>query len=228
MNGNKRAGASSRSAAREAGTEDRPSVTQTTDAAHDRRRPGSRNLGPSYGTARRVPTLLPIGSAVVLASCAATPEISNDYDHSANFAAYHTFVLLQQPHRGIPSPLVAARAEEDITRELLRRGFSAAADPASADLLVDFTIGAQERMDFSSYPAAYPGAALFGGPNWASNIDVRQYREGTLAIDAFDLHTHRPVWYGRAKKELTRKDLEQPAAPINEAVGSVLSRFPPT
>jgi Domain of unknown function (DUF4136) len=179
------------------------------------------------GRAQLPRTLLAMGVAFWLASCAMTPEVASDYDRSANFATYHTFTLMQRQHRGISNPLVAIRTEEDITQELLRRGYALAADPTSADFTVDFTIGSQERTDISSYPAAYAGPWLLGGPYWGSNINVRQYREGTLAIDVFDGHTHRPVWHGWAQKELTSKDLEQPAEPISEAVSSILARFPP-
>lgn len=178
-------------------------------------------------TAPLVRGILLMGTAFLLASCATKPEIASDFDRSANFAAYHTFTLLQREHRGIPNPLVAIRVQEDITQELQRRGFTLAADPASADFAVDFSVGAEERTDVRSYPAAYAGPWLLASPYWGSNIDVRQYREGTLAIDIFDQHTHRPVWHGSAQKELTRKDLEQPAEPISEAVNSVLAKFPP-
>ena len=170
--------------------------------------------------------ILGTGAALLLAACATKPEVASDYDRSADFATYHTFTLVQREHRGIPNPLVATRVEEDITQALQRRGYTLAADPVSANFAVDFTIGAQDRFDIYSYPATYAAPPL-GGAFWGSNLDVRQYREGTLAIDVFDQHTHRPVWHGSAKKELTRKELEQPAEPIGEAVSSVLSKFPP-
>jgi hypothetical protein len=170
--------------------------------------------------------ILGTGAALLLASCATKPEIASDYDRSVNFAAYHTFTLMQREHRGIANPLVAVRVQQDITQALERRGYTPAADPVSADFTVDFTIGAQDRVDIHSYPATSAGPFL-GGPFWGSSIDVRQYREGTLAIDVFDQHTHRPAWHGSAQKELTRKDLEQPAEPISEAVNSVLAKFPP-
>jgi hypothetical protein len=56
---------------------------------------------------------------------------------------------------------------------------------------------------------------------------VRQYREGTLSIDIFDVKSHRPVWHGWAKKELSRKDIEQSEQPIKHAVAAVLEKFPP-
>jgi Domain of unknown function (DUF4136) len=165
-----------------------------------------------------------LSAMFLLASCA-TVQVGSDYDASATFANYHTFTLLQREHTGIPDPLVATRAEEDIKQELQRRGYTLAADPASADFVVDFTIGSQERTDINSYPVTYAGPWLSGG--WGSNLSVRQYHEGTLGIDIFDAHTHRPVWHGWTKKELTRKDFERPAEPISNAVSSVLAKFPP-
>ena len=180
------------------------------------------------GTARLARAQLGIGAAFLLASCTTTPEIASDYDRSANFATYHTFTLMQREHRGLPNPLMAIRAEEDITQELQRRGYALATDARSADITVDFTLGSQERTEINSYPETYPGPGLLAGAYRGSNIDVRhQYREGMLAIDVFDGHTHRPVWHGRSQKELTRKDLEQTAEPISKAVRSVLAKFPP-
>jgi Domain of unknown function (DUF4136) len=165
-----------------------------------------------------------LGATFLLASCA-TLQVESDYDRSANFSTYHTFTLLQREHMGISNPLVSTRAEDDIKQDLQRRGYTLTAGPASADFTVDFSIGAEDRINVSSYPAAYPGPLWVG---WGSNLDVRQYHEGTLGIDIFDAHTHRPVWHGWAKKELTQRDFEQPAEPISNAVSSVLAKFPPT
>jgi hypothetical protein len=185
----------------------------------------------SVNTWNRLPqtarTLWATVAAFVLASCSTTPEIASDYDRSADFAAYHTFTLMQREHNRIPNPLVAIRAEEQIKQDLQLAGYTLVADPTNADFTVDFTIGSQERTDIAAYPATHPGPWPFGGPSWGGNLDVRQYREGTLAIDVFDGHTRRPVWHGSAQKELTRKDLEQSAEPISKAVSSVLAKFPP-
>jgi hypothetical protein len=67
---------------------------------------------------------------------------------------------------------------------------------------------------------------MWAGALGGKDIDVRQYREGTLAIDVFDVHDRRPVWHGWAQKELTRKEVEQSAAPVHDAVQSVLAKFP--
>ena len=170
--------------------------------------------------------MLGVCAMTLLAACTSL-QVRSDYDHSANFGNYHTFTLMKREHQGIRNPLVATRVEDDIVQELQRRGYTLAADPASADFVLDFTIGSQERTDISSYPSMYAGPWLWSGPYWGGTVDVRQYHEGTLGIDAFDSRTHRPVWHGWATKELTQQDYEHPAEPISKAVSSVLGRFPP-
>jgi hypothetical protein len=97
---------------------------------------------------------------------------------------------------------------------------------------VDFTIGARVRMDVRTYPT-YWGVGYFDGPSWwgypywGSGINVREYREGTLAIDLFDARSHRPVWHGWASRELVESDAERSEKPIHEAVQAVLAQFPP-
>ena len=172
-------------------------------------------------------------AAVVLALAAcATLRVGNDYDRNASFASYHSFTLLPREHQGNANPLIVQRARDAIQAELTQKGFAYVSDAAAADFAVDFTIGARERMEVRSYPAPYAGwysgyPGWWGYPYWGSEVDVRQYREGTLAIDVFDVHTHRPVWHGWAKKELTGADIERSEAPIHGAVSAVLAKFPP-
>jgi hypothetical protein len=139
---------------------------------------------------------------------------------------------MAREHHGPRNPLVAQRARDAIRAELTRKGYTNVTDGGSADFVVDFTIGSHERMDVESYPPPYSGVYWgypgWWGPNWGTRLDVRQYREGTLAIDIFDAHSHKPVWHGWAKKELTQSDIERSEAPIREAVEKVLSRFPPS
>jgi len=170
-------------------------------------------------------------AALALAACT-TLRVGSDYDHTASFAAYHSFAWLGRTQYGTRNPLVVQRARDAIQAELTGKGFSYVSEGAAADFVVDFTIGARERVDVRSYPAPYAGWYVgypqwWGYPYWGSEVDVQQYREGTLAIDLFDAHSHKPVWHGWAKKELTKSDLERSEAPIREAVKALLASFPP-
>jgi hypothetical protein len=175
--------------------------------------------------------LAAVGAAVVLAGCASL-KVGNDYDRAADFSGFRSFSLMSREHHGARNPLVTQRARDAIQAELTRRGFSLVSNAAAADFVVDFTIGSHERVDVESYPAPYAGPywgypGWWGYRYWGSEVDARQYREGTLSIDIFDAHTHKPVWHGWATKELTQSDIEHSEAPIHAAVKSVLSTFPP-
>jgi hypothetical protein len=174
-----------------------------------------------------------IGLLLLLAACSTT-RVGSDYDRSAQFGSFHSFALMHREHHGTHNPLVAQRAEDDIKNDLTQKGYAFVEDPARADFTVDFTIGSRERTDVNSYPEPYtwagwgPGfGGWWGAPYWGDQLDVRQYREGTLSIDMFDARSHRPVWHGWAKKELSNRDLEQPEQPVATAVASVLAKFPP-
>jgi uncharacterized protein DUF4136 len=180
------------------------------------------------------PRFAAVAIVLLLASACSTLQVGSDYDHAATFQHYKTFTVMQRAHHGSSNPLVAVRASDAIKADLQQKGFIEASDPSKADFTVDFTIGAQERTDINTYPEPYMGPAWgwgsmgwWGGPYWGTGLDVRQYHEGTLSVDVFDTHTHRPVWHGWAKKELTRKDIENSAEPIRNAVAAVLAKFPP-
>ncbi len=141
--------------------------------------------------------------ALILTSCT-TLRVGSDYDRAASFAYYHTFAWMA----------LHTRVNESPNLRVVQR--------------------AHERTDLYAYPAPYAGpwvragAEWWGAPYWGSEVNVHSYRQGTISVDVFDGHTHRPVWHGWARKELTRDDREHSASSIREAVDSVPARFPPT
>jgi hypothetical protein len=182
---------------------------------------------------RSLPGLL--GAILILTGCA-TMQVGSDYDRQASFANFHTFAIMRREHHNVHNPLVVQRTEDAIAQDLVAKGYRQVSDPAGADFTVDFTVGSKERTDINSYPEPYAtmgwggwgwGPGWWGGPYWGSSLDVRQVHEGTLSIDVFDAHTHRPVWHGWAKKDLSRKDIDHSEEPIRKAVAAVLADFPP-
>src|SRR5512140_3500329 len=100
-------------------------------------------------------------AGLILTGCA-TLQVGNDFDHSASFSGYHTFSLMVREHHGSDNPLVVQRARDAIEAELLGKGFTASDSAAHADFVVDFTIGARDRMDVRSYPDTYVGYGFWG------------------------------------------------------------------
>lgn len=172
--------------------------------------------------------------AIVLGlSACETLRVGSDYDHTADFGGFHSFTWLPREDYGVRNPLIVERARKDIETRLEQKGYTYVTNPEAADFAVDFTIGARERTDIRTYPTPYGGPWSWYGPRWwgypywGTGVDVHQYREGVLSIDVFDARTHRPVWHGWARKDLTRRDMEDSGRSIREAVDSVLAKFPP-
>ena len=173
-------------------------------------------------------------ATIGLAACA-TLKVGSDHDPAAGFSAYRTYVWMP-PRTKVdesPNPLVVQRAHDAIEGALTAKGYQLISNAGEADFAVDVTIGSRARTDIRSYPTPYvvpwygEHAYWWGRPYWGNDVDVRQYREGTISIDIFDGKTHRPAWHGWARKELTRADLEHSASSIRTAVDSVLAQFPP-
>lgn len=196
----------------------------------------NRQTGDSRTPGGRVAALATFAcvAAVVLGlSACETLRVGSDYDRATDFAGYHSFTWLPRENYGVRDPLVVEGTRDAIKARLEQQGYTYANDPENADFAVDFTVGARLRTNIRTYPTPYGGPWYWYGPRWwgypywGTGIDVHQYREGVLAIDAFDAKTHRPVWHGWAKKPLTRKDMEDSGQSIREAVDAVLAKFPP-
>lgn len=171
--------------------------------------------------------------AVLVLTACASQRVGSDYDHSAMFSWYQHFAWMPREDEESHNPLVVQRAHDAIEAELTRKGYARVPDPSKADFLVDFTLGAQERVDVSSFPAPYfvPDGRIYpewwGYRYWGPQVDMRRYREGILAIDVFDVGSRMPVWHGWARKELTRSDVERSGTSLHAAVQTVLQGFPP-
>jgi hypothetical protein len=75
----------------------------------------------------------------------------------------------------------------------------------------------------------YPTHWGWGGMHYgvATETRVRQYTEGMLAVDIFDVEERRPVWHGVATKRISDADRDDAEVTIKAAVDSVLAGFPP-
>ncbi len=185
-------------------------------------------------------------SSFFLAGCATGPNVFTDYDPSQSFSDYQSFTWLGDNPMIVTgdrpvTPLSAERLKSAIRSELSSKGFTYTDDAEAADFAVAFTVGAREKMDVREREVLD-----YYGPHWTwgynyyygvvrppvtvrTEIDVREYVEGSLAIDIFDVRRKSPVWHADATKRLSRSDLrEKSAENIKEAVAVILQGFPPT
>ncbi|MGI9329611.1 MAG: DUF4136 domain-containing protein [Gammaproteobacteria bacterium] len=179
-------------------------------------------------------------SGLLIVSCATTMRATTDFDASVDFSAYETFSwidsnpLISSVTQRPLSPLVVGRLKAE-TRELLSAsGLRFVEDPTEADLAVAFTIGSREGIRITSYPTRNFRTGPRGRRDyrwnnyWSGNqIRTRQYTEGQLAVDLFDVTEARPVWHGTTATRITRGDRESPDELIRQALEAIFAKFPP-
>ena len=184
---------------------------------------------------------LVVAGCLLLSGCATTTlTATEDYDPAVDFARYQSFgwidpnPLIRSVTQRPLSPLVEQRLMAD-TRELLTaRGLRFVEDPAEADLAVAFTVGSRDGIRITSYPTRsfQSGPRARRGYSWGgywsgSTVRTRQYTEGQLAVDLFDVAQARPVWHGTVATRITSGDRAEPDALIRKALEAILEQFPP-
>lgn len=187
--------------------------------------------------------LLLAGMLVLLAGCSSGPQIKSfhDYNPAIDFARYQSWSyisdnpMIVSQAAGSVNPLLQTRIMQSIRMEMDRRGFRYVKDPEAADMAVSFTVGSREQIKVDQYPASYQmsygryyrGYGYGYGMGYGTETRVRQYTEGQLAIDIFDVTSHSPAFHGSATSRITSGDRDNPQPFLNAVVAEALMGFPP-
>jgi hypothetical protein len=112
-----------------------------------------------------------------------------------------------------------------MNRELISRGMSLSDSP---DLLVDFVVSAEDRIDIRSTPSHTVHRSHWNRSfnTWPTyNTTVRQYTEGSLIIDLIDPATNTLVGEGGAQNRISSTEFTQQQ--IDEIVSKIMSQLMP-
>jgi hypothetical protein len=177
-----------------------------------------------------VKSLLSVALILLVAACAATgPNVSTNADPNTNFAAIQTFGFFQplgtDRPGGVRTPL-SNMLGSAVVRELEARGWQQSDNP---DVLVNFFVNLQQRMDVRTTPTASSFHSYRRGRyrTWGGyETRVREFTQGTLSIDIIDPTRKMLVWEGAIQERLGRGDIEITQEMVNEAVGAVLAELP--
>lgn len=192
-----------------------------------------------------------VGTAFILfmAGCASGPDMSVNYDKSANIDQYRTFTW--HPTHPIDStgfsgelgPEIQKQIKNDIERFFVNKGYDLTPSPDNADFTVKVTVGKRTQIDRDKHrEISYDGLKVtrtgpggrfevqrgFFTPSGIETVEtINQYTEGSFSIDIYDNTTYTPVWSGRIQSEI---DLEiDPVIRrqrLQIAVQKMLERFP--
>jgi len=167
-----------------------------------------------------VPRIIPVFVCILFAtSFAFAHKVRVDYDHSANFSKYKTFMWAEKPET--ENPLMAERIVNAVNAQLTARGL----EPVTrdADLAIKASSTVQERQIVNTFYDSWgwgPGWGPawgwgYAGPGWA-NTYVDTYIVGTTTVDLFDTELGKAVWHATSTggvsdkpEKATRKTVEQ-------------------
>lgn len=174
--------------------------------------------------------------AALLAGCQ-TPNATQDFDASRDFAAYRSWAwqtpaLQYRPDDPrVKSDLTEQRVRQAVAGQLDQRGLRPAPAGASADLKVQayLIVDTRQQQITSNYggPWGYWGGP-WGGAGWAAETRTVDYRVATLQLDLLDGRDGKLVWRGSTEHLVA--DNPSPAERtriIEQGVQRILAQYPP-
>jgi hypothetical protein len=179
--------------------------------------------------------------ALLLSACSTGKSFKtyNDYNPDVDFRAYQTFSFISDNpmivgETAAPvSPLLQGRIMNTIKADLSRKGFRYVSDPEQANMVISFTIGSRGQIRVDQYPANYRvGYSRYYHPygygmSYGTETRVRQYTEGQLAIDIFDVKMKTPAYHGSSSTKINESDRNDPQSLVDQIVAEALKGFPP-
>jgi len=191
---------------------------------------------------RRVGVPAMVFASVLLAGCAISgPRVRSDFDRSADFSAYRTFGFppTAGTDRGGYATLVTGYFKEAVKREMTVRGYTFV--ETEPDLLVNFYSESREKTEAYASPRAsltlgygygyrrfgYPRYGWYSAwPFYAHDVDVINYKAGTLKLDVIDAKRQQTVWEARVEERLTEQAQDNPQPNVARLVTAMFSKYP--
>ena len=189
----------------------------------------------------RSTTLLAVVS-LALSACATPGKITADFDQAQDFSKYTTFAwagkspMVVMGNRVVPA-IIQADIADSIKNDLQEKGYRYTQNLQEADFAVSFTIGTRDGVDVVDMPDYFwqsRASWSWGNPYWpqlptmaSMRSEIREYTEGTLAVDVYDVRRRAPVWHGAGTRRLSRSELQGKSNQAADAVRAILGGFPP-
>lgn len=128
-------------------------------------------------------TMALLFGGLAAAGCASKPQVRVDKAPAANLSSYRTFSFYERLSTDKPSytSIMSARLKQATRDELERRGY--VYSERDSDLKVNFNLRVADRQEVRSYPT---NGGVFLRRAGLSEVDVIQYRQGTVSVDLID------------------------------------------
>jgi hypothetical protein len=175
-----------------------------------------------------------LGLALIIGGCSSSGGIQSTYDYNreVDFRGYQTYAFISEnpmavsQAQGAVNPMLQGRLMESIRITMNGKGYNEVSDPESASMAV----GSRDQIKVDTYPSSfstgYSRRGYYYGYNTGTETRVRQYTEGQLAVDIFDVASHNPAFHGVASKKITDSDRENQQEVLNAIASEALAGLP--
>jgi len=174
----------------------------------------------------RVPRIIAVFVCILFAtSFAFAHKVRVDYDHSANFSKYKTFMWMEKPET--ENPLMDDRIVSAVNAQLSAKGLEPVI--TGADLSVRARSSIQQKQVVNTFYDGWgwgPGWGWgWGGPGWATTY-VDTYLEGTTVVDLFDAASEKAIWRGVTTGSVSDK-LDKASRKTTKLIAEMFESYPP-
>lgn len=174
----------------------------------------------------------------LIVSCSSTykAKIYSDKNTDIDTQNYKTFAWLADAKIIAPAedfnPVMKLRVDKEIEQAFIAQGYQLIDNAKEADFTISYAIGNRDKVSISHHPFSYRGGLFWGRGYYgkmsgsiSAESEVRQYTQGKLAIDVYDVKSQQPAWHGWATKRMKSGDQEAPSSVIKDTVKELVSQF---
>jgi hypothetical protein len=172
----------------------------------------------------------------VIAGCVSTQQARVDFDRNKEISTSHykTFAWLSETKvLAEPidvNPVMKVRIDNAIEQAFIAKGYQLISDAEQADFTISYTMGSRDKVKVDTLPVMYRtsflwGHRYYGGLGISHGTHVRNYTEGKLAIDVYDVKSRQPVWHGWAVQRIKPAEQDNPSKAIKMVVEQVVAQF---
>jgi len=160
----------------------------------------------------------------LVSSAAFAQKINTDWDRSANFSNFHTYMWEPSPHpaKGFWND----RIIDGIDKQLQAKGFTKVDSNPDMWVVYSNTIHDQKEVVGTGYNMGpYWGWGYWGGP---TSVTYNTYvtKQGTLVVDIADAKNKNLLWRGDATDSISDNSNKN-INTLDKAVSKLFKNFPP-
>ena len=155
-------------------------------------------------------------------------DVSSDYDPNYNFSQVKTFWVKIGTSWG--NPLSEPKVVTSVEQVLTKKGWTKAADEASADAEVILHGSLKQQQSLDTFYSGMGGGWGYGG--WGAvgmgtaTTTTYTYTVGSLLIDIFDNKSKELIFRGSASDTLSNSS-EKNYKKVDQALNKIFLNFPP-